>query len=171
MKTSWLARRPMRSVLVCALFALLLSACERKPPEVAGVGRYVFGSTVLKDVRSSMRCMPTSFGEIQCLTTKGVQIGGQTGHTQLYFPKDADDAHLLEVAVTLRACEVEEAAAALDQQLGPPSEVKDGGTRRFWRRKHMVVAAELPTKGSIECNVNFVDPSDTGRIDELVNGP
>lgn len=153
-----------------AALTLVTSACDKKKAEVGGVGTYMFGQTKRKDVGPEGRCLPPSDGIVQCIMQKSIVIGAQPGMTYLYFGSDDPQAPLLEVSVVIRGCQLDDAAKALETQLGAPSEVKDEGKSRFWRLKHMFVAARLPVKGGVECHVNFVDPKDTKRIEDLIAG-
>jgi hypothetical protein len=158
----------MRTRLIVASF-LVLVGCKHKPSDPNGVGPWQFGKTKLSDAEATGRCLPGE-GATMCVGLSALQIGKQPAQTDLYFASSDKNAPLIEIALTVRACDVADAGAALDKVLGPSKDVSPDGKLRFWSYQPMFVAAKLPAKGSVECQVNFVDPKDSKRIAELRAG-
>lgn len=161
-----------RLALVPTILLVMCAAagCPAKKAEVAGVGSWVFGRTTLKDAEGGGRCLPPSDGSVQCIMHTSVNIGAQPAQTFLYFPSAEKNAPLLEISLVIRACQLEDATKALETQLGKPAEVANEGKIRYWTLKHMFVSARLPAPGGVECEINFVDPKDTKRIEDLRAG-
>ncbi|MSP17318.1 MAG: hypothetical protein EXR73_12055 [Myxococcales bacterium] len=157
------------AVLAVAV-ALASLACERPPAEVNGVGEYVLGKTLRRDMEGKARCEPINDGkETHCMVASSIRLGAQAAQTSLYFQGTAPASPLLEIALTVRVCRLNDAIAALVGALGDPS---DGSTEklRFWRLGRMFVSAKLPAKGGIQCEVNFVTTADKQRVADLEAG-
>jgi predicted small lipoprotein YifL len=162
----------MRRVAPLVALLAVLPACGKKgSSDPNGVGPWQFGKTKLADAEAAGRCLPAgSGGTVMCVGLSAIQIGAQPAQTDLYFKSADKNAPLLEISLTVRACDVENAGAALDKVLGPAKETSPDGRIRSWTYETMFVVAQLPAKGSMECLVNFVDPKDTQRIADLKAG-
>ena len=156
-----------RALVVVAVAAA--AGCKRKESGPNGVGPWQFGKSKLADAEAAGRCLPGD-PPIQCIGLSAVQIGKQVAATELYFASGESSAPLLEISLTVRTCDVAEAGSALEGVIGPVTEQSKDGRLKFWAMKEMFVVAQLPAKGTRECLVNFVEPKDTARIEELKKG-
>jgi hypothetical protein len=152
-----------------AALALAITACQKKAGDPDGVGPWQFSKSKLADAETAGRCLPPQ-GFVQCVGLSSIQIGKQKAETDLYFASEAKDANLVEIALSIRSCDVSDAGQALEKVLGPAKETLMDGKLRTWSYSTMFVSARLPAKGSSECLINFVEPKDTARIAELRAG-
>jgi hypothetical protein len=152
-------------VLLATLAAsFAASACAKKNTDPNGVGPWQFGKSKLADAKAAGRCLPVEGGVVQCIGLSAMQVGGQTAGTELYFSSPADESALIEISLTVKACDARSVANDLAARIGAPKAELDGGTRVIWKLSTMVVRALVPEKRSGECQVNFVLPTDTQRI-------
>jgi hypothetical protein len=143
-------------------------SCKRKSPEPNGVGDYQFGKTVLGDIDGKKtRCNPAG-DYMLCMgqALPATKIGAQPANTDLYFKGNDPKAPLVEIALTIRACNTDDAGKALTTVLGKPDQ-DSNAKRMFWSGKIMFASAKLPAKDSIECQVNFILATDADRMKEL----
>ncbi len=158
----------MKALTVVALaLAMLAPGCKRKVADPNGVGDYQFGKTTLGSIQKLTRCNPDGAYTL-CMgqALPATKIGAQPANTDLYFKGTDATSPLVEIALTIRGCQPEDAAKALTTVLGKPdSESHD--KKMYWTGKLMFTSAKLPAHGSIQCEVNFVEATDADRIKEL----
>ena len=138
-------------------------ACKQRQADVNGIGPYVLGTMKLSDAQVLGRCTPD--GDIMwCFLAREIPLGDQSASVDLYFRGTKPDAPLDEIILEVRACHEEQALAALVKALGEPDESPP--RRRIWRRQHAFILGRF-RDGETSCQINFVDPSDQKRIDDL----
>ena len=157
----------MRFSLVLVAALAVLAACAKKNTDPNGVGPWQFGKTTLADAEPAGRCLPIEGGLMQCIGLSSMQVGGQTAGTELYFASKAKDAKLVEISLSVKACDAPSVANDLSTRIGPPKVQALGGSKLTWTLSTMYVRALVPDKQSGECLVNFVLPSDAERIKQL----
>src|SRR5262247_2321209 len=125
-----------RSGAILAILAVLgASGCQERKQEYNGIGQYLIRKTKLVDGKVSFRCQPSGNNLSWCFGGPEVKIGDQPASVSLYFNGQNDDAPLSEIALAVRACDVERAEKALVKALGAPSETAE--KQLFWTKKAM----------------------------------
>jgi len=146
------------------VLALGVWGCERKRGEINGVGPYVLGKTKLGQVSGA--CEP-DHAKTWCTSLSAVELGEQSAAVDLYFGGHDDNSLLVEIQLTIRACNSESAQSALTFQLGEPTETLP--ERLVWTGKQAVIVARLKAEPTV-CRVSFVHPLETRTIEFLKTG-
>ena len=160
----------MRVTCALLLVALAAAGCAKKNEDPNGVGPWQFGRSTLADAESAGRCMPIDDGQMQCIGMSAMQVGGQSGETQVYFASKAKDAPLIEISISIHTCDAPAVATDLTGRIGKPTSQSDDGKMLFWSMSTMFVRALVPDKQSGSCELNFVDPKDAKSIADLKAG-
>jgi len=155
-------------LLVCA--ALLLGAgCDKKSSstDVAGLGKYKFTTTTLKQVREGV-CQPTELTDGRkgtwCFQLPGFKIGNAVAEMDLYFLGTEPDAKLIEIQVKVRGCNEVELDQWMRSALGTPIESK--ATRAYWKNKYLWAAALMPSEPA-RCLVHLLPITENSEIDRI----
>jgi len=154
---------PLRTLLIVVL-AVSVWGCERKRGEINGVGPYLLGKTQLGQVSGA--CSPDG-AKTWCTSLSAVELGEQNAAVDLYFGGAEDNAPLVEIQLTIRACNSDSARSALTFQLGEPTE--EPPDRMVWTGKQAVIVARLKAEPTV-CRVSFVHPLETRTIEFLKTG-
>src|SRR5262249_21720159 len=97
--------------LILGLGLGLGMGCEGRQPEFAGVGRWRFTHTTLKDVTEGI-CQPTELGDGRkgtwCFAQTPFRIGSRSADVDLYFLGSEKTAELIEIQVKVRGCHEDE---------------------------------------------------------------
>jgi hypothetical protein len=153
----------VRFVLPLAAVAAL-AACSEHKAEFDGIGPWHIGKTTRKD---GVRCdpVPKTPDLVWCYLNPNITFAEQQATVDLYFHSNADDAPLAEILVDIQSCRPDGLDRALTSKLGVATEAH--GHVLVWRGKVANIVAELP-KADGECQISFLAPSETARLDELV---
>jgi hypothetical protein len=160
----------LASVLLLVTTFALVSGCKKPNEDPNGVGPWMFGRSKLADAEAAGRCLPLEGGEMHCIGLTVMTVGGQAAETQVYFKSKDKDAALIEISLGIRACDAKAVAADLTQRIGPPKSQSADGALLTWSLSTMFVRALVPDKQTGECQINFVDPKDEARINDLKAG-
>jgi hypothetical protein len=148
-------------VTVAAVVATAAAAgCQRRRAEIDGIGRWKLGVTTLAEAGGV--CSPDEI--TFCSHAGTVPIGSQQADVNLYFAGRAPQAPLIEIELTIRGCNPDEAGPALTAALGEPTERRD--KRMTWKGSRAYIAGRLPLEGR-RCVISFVPATDAKRIGEL----
>jgi hypothetical protein len=139
-------------------------ACERKQPEINGIGPWALMKTTLAEAPGF--CSPADI--TFCSGNGAVPLGDHAAEANLYFRGAEPDSPLAEIELSVRACDHEKLRRALVEVLGPPTQ--QVATRVWWRGTSAFVAAALPSAPR-RCSVSFVAANDAARIKELSAPP
>ena len=157
-----------RAALVALAGLALAGACSRKE-EPAGLGPYVFGKTVKKNIHNGV-CRPDKASDGRditwCFGMPPVHVGKskRLAEVDAYFLGTNDDAPLIEVQLKVRGCLEDETDAWVRERFGPPYETK--GTREYWKNSFLWAAAFL-TKEPGRCLLRFLPLSEANEIERI----
>jgi hypothetical protein len=156
----------VRSQLV---LAACLAACgDRTPPEIGGLGKYVFNKTTVADVQEG-RCEPT---EVQhgtrkvtwCYGLPSYTIANRAADLHLYFGGVEPTAQLIEIQVTISGCVEADLEAFMRKAFGMPVETK--ATRAYWQNSILWAAAVMPSEPG-RCRLHLLPLSEQAEIARL----
>lgn len=158
--------RGLLGVLVLAL-ALVGVACSSREPEYAGIGRWRFTHSTLRDVTEGV-CQPTELGDGRkgtwCFAQTPFKIGARSAEVDLYFLGTEKTARLIEIQLKVRGCHEDELDQWMRTAFGPPIESKP--TRGYWKNSFLWAAALMPSEPG-RCLVHFLPLSENGEIERI----
>jgi len=147
--------------------AMLSAACEGKPPEPSGVGKWRFTHTTLKDVTDGI-CQPTDLNDGRkgtwCFAQVPFKIAKSTAEVDLYFLGSDKSAPLLELQLKVRGCHEDEVEQWMRSAFGPPIESK--ASRVYWKNSFLWAAAMLPSEPG-RCVIHFLPLAENAEIDRI----
>lgn len=167
--------------LVALVLFAALPAC--KDDDINGIGPWALGETTLATAPGV--CRPVEDGTVWCFSAGRIAVGEQAATVDLYFqPKckgevpagqtrksraklraECSGSPLVEILLSIRACDEAAAAAALTHAIGEPQ--RRAKNRLYWQTGGAVIVGQLPADGTT-CEINFVAPSQKARIKQLV---
>jgi hypothetical protein len=152
---------------VLALAAFAAAACEGKPPEPSGVGKWRFAHTTLADVKDGI-CQPTDLSDGRkgtwCFAQIPFKIVKSTAEVDLYFVGGEKTAPLIELQLKVRGCHEDEVEQWMRGAFGPPLESKS--SRVYWKNSFLWAAAMLPSEPG-RCVIHFLPLSEGGEIERI----
>lgn len=148
---------------VLAAAALASQAgCKHERGEIDGIAEYQLGVTTVAD---GVVCTPRE-SYTWCSNNPKVAIGGQAATVDLYFDGKEKTSTAVEILLTVSNCKEEPILESLKKELGQPTQ--SVGARWIWRGKKAVIVAQLPAEPGT-CEINFLHPSQTERIEKLTS--
>lgn len=154
-------------VIAVLLAGAGLGACEKKKTEFAGVGKWRFTKSTLKDSRDGV-CQPTDLSDGRkatwCFAQPPYKVGKRVADVDLYFLGTDPDAKLIEVQLTIRGCVEDEVDRWMRASFGPPIESKS--TRAYWKNSFLWAAALMPSEPG-RCKVHFLPLSENAEIERV----
>jgi hypothetical protein len=153
------------AALLCALVlaASGFAGCKREPAEVDGLGPYRVGVMKMKDFRGAA-CRKIDDGVSHCATFETIEVAGHRAGIDLFFADEDLESPLVEVLLSVQRCRESDAAAAFVEMLGAPGERL--GRVLVWPGDKVVAIATLPREPDL-CELSFLSPDQTGRIERL----
>ncbi|HET9626349.1 MAG TPA: hypothetical protein VFP84_33540 [Kofleriaceae bacterium] len=157
----------MRRIAGVVALGLALAACDGKPPEPSGVGKWRFTHTTLADVKDGI-CQPTDLSDGRkatwCFAQTPFKIVKSTAEVDLYFAGSDKSAPLIEIQLKVRGCHEDEVEQWMRSAFGPPIESKS--SRVYWKNSFLWAAALLPSEPG-RCVVHFLPLGEGGEIERI----
>lgn len=157
------------SVLALTVLAMV-AGCEKRKPELAGVGKWRFTSTTLADAqRESVGvCQPTQLSDGRnatwCFALPPYKVAGRIGEVDLYFDGTTPSSRLIEIQLKIRGCVEQDLETWMRAALGPPIESRS--TRGYWKNSFLWAAALMPSEPG-RCLVHFLPLSENAEIERI----
>jgi hypothetical protein len=152
---------------VVALALALAGACEGRATEFAGVGKWRFTHTTLRDVTDGI-CQPTDLNDGRkgtwCFAQTPFRIGKTNAEVDLYFLGTDPAAKLIELQLKVRGCHEDELDQWMRSAFGPPVDTRS--TRGYWKNSFLWAAALMPSEPG-RCLVHFLPLSENAEIDRI----
>jgi hypothetical protein len=151
--------------VACVVAALGgLVACNSRDPEFAGVGKWRFTHSTLRDATDGI-CQPTDLNDGRkgtwCFAQTPFRIGKRTAEVDLYFLGTDPTAQLIEIQLKIRGCHEDELEQWMRSAFGPPIESRS--TRGYWKNAFLWAAALMPSEPG-RCLVHFLPLSENAEI-------
>lgn len=155
----------LAAIVAIVVVIVVLATMEKKPPQFAGVGKYRFGHTTLKDIKDG-RCQPETIEggarkATWCFAVPGFSIADRPAEVQLYFEGTDPDGDLIEIQLKVRGCVEQELDAWMRKAFGPP--IDSRATRGYWKNDFLWAAAMMPSEPG-QCLVHFLPLSEASEI-------
>jgi hypothetical protein len=164
----------VRLVLVAltpvALVLALAGGCERKQPEVAGIGKWRFTTSTLKDAMASTVgvCQPTELTDGRkatwCFQMPPYKVANRTAEVDLYFDGTEPSSKLIEIQLKVRGCVEQDLESWMRAAFGPAIETK--ATRGYWKNSFLWAAALMPSAPG-RCTVHLLPLSENAEIERI----
>jgi len=158
----------VRSLLLIAALVLATSACESKKGEVAGVGKWRFTTSTLKDATRDGVCQPTELNDGRkatwCFSLPPYKVGKRVAEVDLYFLGTDPGAKLIEIQLKVRGCVEDEVDRWMRTAFGPPIETTS--TRSYWKNSFLWAAALMPSEPG-RCLMHFLPLTENGEIERI----
>lgn len=149
------------------VLVMLLAACDRKPAEKAGIGRYNVNKLTL--AKAPGRCDPTDLPDgrkgMWCYAQPKIGIAGMNADVDLYFGANDPAAKVIEIKFQIPGCDDDKLHTWLKQSFGTPSE--DRGTKLLWQLPVIYLIAELGPR----CLVRVLPKSEQAEFARLSSAP
>ena len=157
----------MSRAAMLALSIAALGACDGKPAEPSGIGKWRFGHTTLHDVADGI-CQPTDLNDGRkgtwCFAQTPLKIAKSTAELDLYFLGTEKTAPLIELQLRVRGCHEADVEEWMRAAFGPPIESKS--TRVYWKNAFLWAAAMLPSEPG-RCVIHFLPLTENAEIDRI----
>jgi hypothetical protein len=152
---------------LAALALVAIGACEGRATEFAGVGKWRFTHTTLRDVTDGI-CQPTDLNDGRkgtwCFAQTPFRIGKSNAEVDLYFLGTDPAAKLIELQLKVRGCHEDELDQWMRSAFGPPVDTRS--TRGYWKNSFLWAAALMPSEPG-RCLVHFLPLSENAEIDRI----
>ena len=149
------------------LLACLAAACDERPPEFGGVGKYRFTKTTLADVKDG-HCDPTELSDGRkatwCYLLPPYKIANRVAEVDLYFAGLEKTSKLIEIQLKVRGCVEQDLETWMRTNFGPPIETRGG--RGYWKNSFLWAAALMPSEPG-RCVMHFLPLSENGEIERV----